>query len=137
MNWLLFIFANIALIGGIIAVSVWLGCKTYSTRFMDATETPAKISESAQTLLRLFKREGEEMSKRVVFTFEPESLAALEKIQADGGYDTLAATVKDALQILWAIQREAKKGYSELIVRNPKTDGEKVVLDYETSGGNG
>ena len=107
------------------------------SRFMDATKTPAKVSESAQTLLRLFKREGEEMSKRVVFTFEPESLAALEKIQTDGGYDTLAATVKDALQILWAIQREAKKGYSELIVRNPKTDGEKAVLDYEVNGGNG
>ena len=78
------------------------------------------------------KRENEKT--RVVFTFEPESLTALEKIQEDGSYESLAATVKDALQILWVIQREAKKGYTELIVRNPKTDGEKVVLDYENNG---
>ena len=79
------------------------------------------------------KRENEKT--RVIFTFEPENLAALEKIQADGGYESLAATVKDALQILWVLQREAKKGYTELIIRNPRTDAEKVVLDYQTNGG--
>ena len=72
-----------------------------------------------------------ERQKRVVFTFEPESLAALEQIQADGGYESLAATVKDSLQILWTIQKAAKQGYTELTIRNPKTDAEKVVLDYE------
>ena len=73
-----------------------------------------------------------ENQKRVVFTFEPESLATLEKLQEDGDYESLAATVKDALQILWVLQREAQKGYTEFIVRNPKTDSEKIVLDYET-----
>ena len=68
--------------------------------------------------------------KRVVFTFDPESLTALEEMQERGGYASLAETVKDSLQILWAIQNLAKEGYSELIVRNPKTDSEKVVLDY-------
>ena len=76
----------------------------------------------------------EDRKTRVIFTFEAESLAALEKIQEDGRYDSLAETVKDSLQILWAIQREAKQGYTELIVRNPETDGEKVVLDYEVNG---
>lgn len=68
--------------------------------------------------------------KRVIFTFAPESLSALEQIQERGGYASLAETVKDSLQILWAIQKGAKQGYTELILRNPKTDSEKVVLDY-------
>lgn len=68
--------------------------------------------------------------KRVVFTFTAESLAALEEMQERGGYASLAETVKDSLQILRAIQKGAKQGYTELILRNPKTDNEKTVLDY-------
>lgn len=78
------------------------------------------------------KRENEKT--RVIFTFEPESLAALEKLQADGEYASMADTVKDSLQILWVLQKAAKQGYTELILRNPKTDAEKVVLDYEVKG---
>ena len=74
--------------------------------------------------------------KKVMFTFAPESLAALEKLQEDGRYDSLAETVKDSLKILWAIQQGAKQGYTELIVRNPSTDTEKLVLDYKAEGGN-
>ena len=77
----------------------------------------------------------EKKYKRVVFTFEPESLAALEKLQADGSYESLAATMKDSLQILRVLQQCAQQGYTELIVRNPETDAEKVVLDYEVNGG--
>ena len=52
-----------------------------------------------------------------------------------GSYETLAATVKDALQILWVLQKQcAQQGYTELILRNPKTDVEKFVLDYEVKG---
>ena len=68
-----------------------------------------------------------ERQKRVVFTFTPESLAALEKLQQDGSYESLAATVKDSLQILRVLQQCTQQGYTELIVRNPETDAEKVV----------
>ena len=74
------------------------------------------------------------MSKRVVFTFEAESFSSLEKLQEDGDYPSLAETVKDSLKILWAVQQHAKRGYTELIVRNPSTDTEKLVLDYKAKG---
>ena len=74
------------------------------------------------------------MSKRVVFTFEAESFSALEKLQEDGDYPSLAETVKDSLKILLAVQKQAEQGYMELIVRNPSTDGEKLVLDYKAKG---
>ena len=80
------------------------------------------------------KGEGEKVSKRVVFTFEAESFSSLEKLQEDGDYPSLAETVKDSLKILWAVQKQAKQGYTELIVRNPSTDGEKLVLDYKAKG---
>lgn len=71
-------------------------------------------------------------TKRVVFSFAPESFSVLEKLQEDGLYDSLAETVKDSLQILRVLQQQAQQGYTELIVRNPSTDQEKVVLDYPT-----
>ena len=77
----------------------------------------------------------EKKQKRVVFTFEPESLAALEKIQEDGSYESSAATVKDSLQILRVLQQCAQQGYTELIVRNPETDAEKGVLDHQINRG--
>ena len=77
--------------------------------------------------MRARKGEDEKVSKRVVFTLSPESLAALEKLQEDGEYESLAATVKDSLQILRVLQQCAQQGYTELIVRNPETDAEKVV----------
>ena len=75
------------------------------------------------------------MSKKVVFTFEAESFPSLEKLQEDGDYPSLAETVKDSLKILWAVQKQTKQGYTELIVRNPNTDTEKLVLDYKAKGG--
>ena len=80
------------------------------------------------------KGEGEKVSKRVVFTFEAESFSSLEKLQEDGDYLSLAETVKDSLKILWVIQQQAKRGYTELIVRNPSTDTEKLILDYKVKG---
>ena len=70
----------------------------------------------------------------MVFTFEAESFSALEKLQEDGDYPSLAETVKDSLKILWAVQKQAKQGYTELIVRSPNTDTEKLVLDYKAKG---
>ena len=70
--------------------------------------------------------------QKVIFSFTPESLSALENIKGTGEYPSLAEAVKDSLKIMWTIQNQAKQGYTELIVRNPKTDQEKVVLDYPT-----
>ena len=80
------------------------------------------------------KGEREKVSKRVVFTFEAESFSSLEKLQEDGDYPSLAETVKDSLKIMRTIQQGAKQGYTELIVRNPSTDIEKLILDYEAKG---
>ena len=66
--------------------------------------------------------------ERVVFTFDSESLADLRRIQRNGGYADLAATVADALQILAALQGTAMRGSDEIFVRDSKTGMENQFL---------
>lgn len=68
------------------------------------------------------------MSKRVIFTFDDRALAALEKLQADGGHKTMAAAVRDALQIAVALQNQAAQGYTEVVVKNKRGQGRVLVL---------
>ena len=67
-------------------------------------------------------------SKRVAFTFDVNSLEALEEIKEEGHYSSLAETVRDSLQINRALQTQAKKGYNEIIVRDPETGDERVLV---------
>ena len=67
-------------------------------------------------------------SKRVAFTFDVRSLAALEEMKEEGHYSSLAETVRDSLQINRALQTQAKKGYNEIIVRDPETGDERVLV---------
>ena len=67
-------------------------------------------------------------SKRVAFTFDERSLAALEEITQEGHYTSMAHTVRDSLQINRALQTQAKKGYTEIVVRDPETGAERVLV---------
>lgn len=65
---------------------------------------------------------------RIVFTFDEQSLAGLEEIKDDGNYSCFAETVRDSLQITRSLQKLAKRGYSEIIVRDPKTEEERLLI---------
>ena len=65
---------------------------------------------------------------RIAFTFDLNSLEALEEMKEEGHYSSLAETVRDSLQINRALQTQAKKGYSEIIVRDPETGDERVLV---------
>ena len=65
---------------------------------------------------------------RIVFTFDEESLASLEEIKDDGNYSCFAETVRESLQITRSLQKLAKRGYSEIIVRDPKTEDERLLI---------
>ena len=65
---------------------------------------------------------------RIVFTFDVNSLEALEEMKEEGHYSSLAETVRDSLQITRSLQKLAKRGYSEIIVRDPKTENERVLV---------
>jgi Arc/MetJ-type ribon-helix-helix transcriptional regulator len=67
-------------------------------------------------------------SKRVTFTFDERSLDTLEDMTEEGKFSSMAETVRESLQISRALQSQAKKGFKELVVRNPETGEERVIV---------
>ena len=67
-------------------------------------------------------------SQRVVFTFDDRSLESLKEITEQGHFSSMAETVRESLQINRALQKQAKSGYTEVVVRNPKTNEERVIV---------
>lgn len=68
------------------------------------------------------------MSKRVVFTFDDNSFERLQAIVRDGGYASMAAAVRDSLGINRALLSQSAQGYTEVLVRNPSTSEQKVMV---------
>lgn len=67
-------------------------------------------------------------TRRVVFSFDERSLESLEKLTEQGRFSSMADTVRESLQISRALQAQAQKGFTEVIVRNPETDEERVLV---------
>lgn len=68
------------------------------------------------------------MSKRVAFTFDERSYAMLQDMTTEGKYSSMADCVRESLQVNRAIQEQAMQGFTEVIVRNPKSGAERVVV---------
>ena len=67
-------------------------------------------------------------SKRVAFTFDERSLTTLREMTEEGNFSSMADTVRESLQISRALQTQAKKGFTEIIVRDPETEEERVLI---------
>ena len=67
-------------------------------------------------------------TKRVVFSFDERSLASLEDLTKQGRFSSMAETVRGSLQISRALQLQAEQGFSEVILRNPETKEERIIV---------
>jgi Arc/MetJ-type ribon-helix-helix transcriptional regulator len=67
-------------------------------------------------------------TRRVVFSFDERSLESLNKLTEQGRFSSMADTVRDSLQVTRALQTQAQQGYTEVIVRNPETNEERVLV---------
>jgi Arc/MetJ-type ribon-helix-helix transcriptional regulator len=67
-------------------------------------------------------------TRRVVFSFDERSLESLQKLTEQGRFSSMADTVRDSLQITRALQGQAQQGYTEVVVRNPETNEESVLV---------
>jgi Arc/MetJ-type ribon-helix-helix transcriptional regulator len=75
-------------------------------------------------------------TRRVVFSFDERSLESLQKLTDQGRFNSMADTVRESLQVSRALQLQAGQGFSEVIVRNPETNEERVlVIPNLTPGG--
>lgn len=67
-------------------------------------------------------------TKRVVFSFDERSLESLQKLKDQGRFSSLGEAVRESLQISRIIQFQASQGFTEVIVRNPVTKEQRVIV---------
>lgn len=67
-------------------------------------------------------------AQRVVFSFDERSLESLQRIREQGRFSSMGDAVRESLQISRALQSQAEQGFSELVVRNPQTGEERVIV---------
>ena len=67
-------------------------------------------------------------TQRVVFSFDERSLESLQKIKEQGRFASMGEAVRESLQLSRALQSQASQGYSEIVVRNPDTGEERVIV---------
>ncbi len=67
-------------------------------------------------------------TRRVVFSFDERSLDSLKTITEQGHFVSMADSVRESLQISRALQVQASQGFTEIVVRNPETKEERVVV---------
>ena len=63
-----------------------------------------------------------------MFTFDERSLDSLEKLKEHARFDSLAEAVRNSLQVARALQQQKEQGYTEVVVRNPESKEERVVV---------
>lgn len=67
-------------------------------------------------------------TRRVVFSFDERSLESLERITEQGRFPSMANAVRESLQISRALQIQGEQGFTEVVVRNPETKEERVLV---------
>jgi hypothetical protein len=68
------------------------------------------------------------MSQRVVFTFDENSLESLKQLQQKGEFTSLGTAVREAVHLSEVLQDQITAGFSEVVLRNPKTNQEKTIV---------
>ena len=67
-------------------------------------------------------------TRRVVFGFDERSLDSLKRITEQGHFSSMADSVRESLQVMNALQAQAQKGFTEVVLRNPETGDERVLV---------
>lgn len=65
---------------------------------------------------------------RVIFTFDEKSLATLKKMTDDAEMTSMASTVREALRLANTLRLQAEQGFTEVLVRKPKTHEQRVLI---------
>lgn len=67
-------------------------------------------------------------TQRVVFTFDDHSYETLKSLREKGDFSSMGTAVKESIQLSEILQDQVSQGFSEVVLRNPKTNQEKVLI---------
>jgi hypothetical protein len=67
-------------------------------------------------------------TQRVVFSFDENSLSALNTVKKRGGFTSLGSAVRESIQLNEFLQDQAAKGFSEIVLRDPESQKEKTIM---------
>jgi len=67
-------------------------------------------------------------TRQVVFTFDEDSIRTLEEMTEEGQYSCMAECVKESLQITQLFSGLARKGFTQVVMRRPGSDTERVLV---------
>jgi len=67
-------------------------------------------------------------SKRIIFSFDEKSLQSLEQVKQRGAFPSLGTAVRESVSINEVLHDQAALGFTEIVVRNPKTNQEKTIF---------
>jgi hypothetical protein len=68
------------------------------------------------------------MARRIMVTFDESSSEALNKLTERGKFSSTAAAVRKSLEVTDALQQQVSEGFTEIVVRNPKTNQQKIMV---------
>lgn len=68
------------------------------------------------------------MANRVVFTFDDSSLESLKQVQERGDLSSMGTAVRESVQLSEVLQDQVAEGFTEVVLRNPKTNQEKILV---------
>ena len=66
-------------------------------------------------------------TKRIVFSFDERNYNNLERIRYRGNFSSYADVVRESLQVSNILQEQNDEGFSEIVVRSPKTGKERIM----------
>jgi hypothetical protein len=68
------------------------------------------------------------MAQRVVFTFDDSSLNSLKQVRERGNFSSMGTAVRESIQLSEVLQDQVGAGFTEVIVRNPRSNQEKTLV---------
>jgi hypothetical protein len=75
------------------------------------------------------------MNKRVVLSFDAIAYGNLEELRKKGGFKTVADAVRDSLVVRAVLRNQSDRGFTEVVLRNPKTKKERTIdIDANSKG---
>jgi hypothetical protein len=72
---------------------------------------------------------------RVIFDFDEENLEVLRRMTNQFQFEDMGETVRQSLRVVFALREQAKEGYTQVVVRNPSTQGEKILVSFASHSG--